>query len=62
MFHTGRNCAACQPVLFPTVKIESSLGKRQAREICWESAGIYATFQDNFSTIGKDNRDDSRDD
>ena len=33
MFHTGRDCAACQPVLYPIVEIESSLGKRQAKEI-----------------------------
>ena len=33
MFHTGRDCSACQPLLFPTVKIESSMVKRQAREI-----------------------------
>ena len=33
MFHTGRDCAARQPLLFPTVKIESSLGNLQASEI-----------------------------
>ena len=42
MFHTGRDCAACQPLLFPTVKIESNLVKRQFREIrrALESEGI----------------------
>ena len=60
MFHTGGDCAACQPLLFSTVKIVSSLGKRQAREIrrALELEGIYATFQDNFAAIDK-NRDDS---
>ena len=61
MFHTGIDCAACQPLLFLTVKIGSSLEKRQAREIpcALESEGIYATFQDNFAAIDKDNRDNS---
>ena len=64
MFYTGKDCAVYQPFLFPTVKIVSSLGKRQAREIqrALESEGMYATFQDNFATIVKDNQDDSQDD
>ena len=59
MFHIGRDCAACQLSLFPTVIIESSLVKRQVREIqrALELLGIY-----NFAAIDKDNRDNSRDD
>ena len=59
MFHTGRDCAACQLLIFSTMKIESSLGKRQARKIRhalkWE--GIYALFQNNFAAINKDTPD-----
>ena len=54
MFHINRDCAACEPLLFPTVKIES---------VCaLESEGIYATIQDNSATINEDNQDDFQDD
>ena len=59
MFHTGRDCAACQPLLFSTAKIESSLAKFAE-----------ATSQGNPTCVGfgqlavieKDNQDDSQDD
>ena len=52
------------PLLFPTVKIESSLGKIQTREIrrVLESEEMHATFQDNFAAIDKHNRDDPQGD
>ena len=55
MFHTGRDCGACHPLLFPSVKIKL-IGEATSHgnPTCAGIKGIYATFQENFTAIDKD--------